>query len=103
MIDLNEVVEQNFSNPSVLGRLACFLRRNEPIAQRHHDHRELDVFWRHRDGHWRCTIFLNKGTDACLAQVDVHDDGTIRVEAYEPCSITISLGKELLCLTRLVK
>jgi hypothetical protein len=100
VIDLKQVVAQRIDDPGILGRLACHLRRNEPVAQRHHDGRELDVLWRERPGHWRCTIFLSKGSELCLAQIDLHDDGTVRVESHEPCSITIAPDEDLLCISR---
>lgn len=99
-LPLQQVVEQRIDDPGILGRLACHLRRSEPVAQRHHDGRVLEVLWRQRAGHWRCTVFLNKSTELCLAQVDLHDDGTVRIEAHEPCSVTISPADDLLCLTR---
>ncbi len=97
---LETIVQQRLDQPSVLGRLACPLRRDDLVAQQHHDGKLLDVVWRNRGDHWRCTIFLNKATDLALAQVDVHSDRSVRVEAWEPCSVTVSPGENLLVLTR---
>ncbi len=43
--ELLEVVEQRMTDPRVLGRLACNLRGNEPVHQRHHDDRSLSIAW----------------------------------------------------------
>jgi hypothetical protein len=32
--------------------------------------------------------------------VDIHRDGAVRVEAWEPCSITVDPKQDVLCLTR---
>jgi hypothetical protein len=46
-------------------------------------------------------VFLDVDTELCLAQIDLDDDdGTFRVEAFEPCSVTVSSKKGLFCLTR---
>jgi hypothetical protein len=97
---LETIVQQRLDYPSVLGRLACQLQRGDLVAQQHHDGKLLDIVWRNRGDHWRCTIFLDKATDLALAQVDIHTDGTIRVEAWEPCSVTVSPGEDSLVLTR---
>lgn len=99
--DLQAVVEQHLNAPRVLGRLATMLRENNLVAQRHHDGRELSVFWGNRGDYWRCTVFLGKATDLALLQLDLHEDGTFHVEMWEPCSITVSPHENLLCLTRL--
>ena len=97
---LKQIVEQGLNDPFILGRLACHLRRNEPVEQQHHDGRKLDVVWSGRGYGSRCTIFLSKGSEDCLAQFDLHDDGTVRVEAHEPCSITIDPKMDVVCLVR---
>lgn len=98
--ELKEIVEQGMDEPGILGRLACNLRNDDLVEQRHHDERKLDIVWRDTGTYWRCTIFLDEVTDLCLVQVDLHRDSTVRVEAYEPCSVTISPEDDLLCLTR---
>ena len=84
--ELKEIVEQQMDHPWTLGRLACNLRSHELVEQRHHDERKLHVLWRNTGDFWRCTIFLDEVTELCLVQVDLHDDSTVRVEAFEPCS-----------------
>ena len=101
--ELKEIVEQEMDDPFVLGRLANKLHRNDVVEQRHHDGRHLEVFWRDTGSFWRCTIFLDATTEMCLVQIDLHRDSTVRVEAWEPCSVTISLEDDLLCLTRFRK
>ena len=98
--ELKEIVEQQMDHPWTLGRLACNLRSHELVEQRHHDERKLHVLWRNTGDFWRCTIFLDEVTELCLVQVDLHDDSTVRVEAFEPCSITVSPQDNLLCVTR---
>lgn len=97
---LRQVVEQRLDEPGTLGRLACHLRRNDEVEQHHHDGRELEVYWRERAGHWRCTIFLDKTTEDCIAQIDLHEDGDTRVEIWEPCSVNISPENDFLVLHR---
>lgn len=97
---LRQVVEQRLDSPSTLGRLACHLRRNDEVEQQHHDDRKLHVYWRERPGHWRCTIFVNKDSDLCLAQIDIHEDGDVRIESWEPCSISVSPENDFLVLNR---
>jgi hypothetical protein len=98
--ELKEIVEQGMDEPGILGRLACNLHSDDLVEQRHHDKRRLSVLWRNTGEYWRCTIYLDEDTDLCLIQVDLHKDSTVRVEAYEPCSVTISPEDNLLCLTR---
>jgi hypothetical protein len=98
--ELKEIVEQKMNDPWILGRLACNLRDNDLVEQRHHDKRNLIVYWRETIEFWRCTIFLDEEEDLCLAQIDLCNDSTIRVEVFEPCSVTISPQDGLLCLTR---
>ena len=98
--ELVEIVEQRMDDPFILGRMVCNLRSNGLVEQRHHDNQKLEVFWRDTGGFWRCTVFLDERTDLCLAQIDLHDDSTVRIEAFQPCSITVSPEDGILCLTR---
>lgn len=100
---LRQIVEQRLDEPGVLGRLACHLRRDEPVEQQHHDGQKLQVYWRERAGHWRCTIFLDEKTDLCLTQFDLHDDGTVRVESWEPCSVTVDPKMDVICVVRFTR
>jgi hypothetical protein len=99
--ELKQLVKQGINEPFTLGRLACVLRDNDLVEQQHHDARTLVVFWRDAVDFCRCTIFLDEDTELCLAQVDLHKDSTVRMEMYEPCSITVSPSDNLLCLTRI--
>jgi hypothetical protein len=102
--ELTEIVRQGIDEPSTLGRLACNLKdRDGRAKQKHHDGRTLEVMWNERPDFWRCTIFLSAETDDCLAQVDIHNDSTVRVETWEPCSITIDPGEGILVLHRIRK
>jgi hypothetical protein len=101
--DLQGIVRKGLDDPSILGRLACFLYDDESVVQEHRDGRKLFVFWREQIGHWRCTIFNSEdveNNDTALAQVDIYADGTVRVEVWSPCSITVSPTEDVLSLTR---
>jgi hypothetical protein len=94
---LESIVAERVEHPSTLGRLATAIGRND---LRHHDHREFEVLWRQRPGHWQCTVFTAPESDEALVQADVHEDGTVRVEAWEPCSVTVDREAELLVIHR---
>ena len=98
--ELTEIVDQRMADPAVLGRLACNLRNNDPIEQRHHDNRQLSLIWHDQGDSWRCTIYPTEKPEHLIAQVEIHENTTVRVESYEPCRITISPEDDILCLTR---
>jgi hypothetical protein len=101
--DLNKIANQGFENdPYLLGRIVSRLRENDTFAQKHRDKRKFDLFWRNAGAYWRCTIFLSSTSEDALAQIDLHVDGTTRVELYEPCSVTIDPSENLLVLSRIV-
>lgn len=96
--ELNEVVEQRMADPAVVGRLACNLRSGE-MQQRHLDDKTLRMEWIDSGDSWRCVV-----TDAAggkrVAQVDIHENSTVRMEAYEPCRIAVCPEDGILTLTR---
>jgi hypothetical protein len=98
---LKEIVKQDFDDPYLLGRIVSRLRENDTFVQKHRDKRKFDLFWRNAGAYWRCTIFVSPESEDVLAQVDLHVDGTTRVESYEPCSITIDATENLLVLSRI--
>jgi hypothetical protein len=98
---LKEKVKQDFDDPYLLGRIVSRLRENDTFVQKHRDKRKFDLFWRNAGAYWRCTIFVSPESEDVLAQVDLHVDGTTRVESYEPCSITIDATENLLVLSRI--
>lgn len=100
-LPLDQIVDQHLDDPHVLGRLATYVGDDGRVAQKHKDGRELLVMWNQKPGHLRCTVFLDKTTDLCLVQVNVHDDGEVGVEAWEPCRVTVSRRDNLFLLTRL--
>lgn len=100
--ELSGIVEQRMDDPAIIGRLACNLRSDVAVSQNHRDGRNFEVSWRNAGGWWRCTVFFDKEDDRCLAQIDLHNDGTIRIELWEPCSVTVSPEDGILCLTRYV-
>lgn len=97
---LEQIIDQHRAEPGLVGSIACHLRRSEPVAQQHQDGREFDVLWSQKPGYARCTVFVAKGSENCIAQIDVHDDGTVRVEAHEPVSVTVDPGVNVLVLVR---
>jgi hypothetical protein len=99
---LKALVKQEFDNPYVLGVLACNLYDNEPVQQ-HKDGRELQIFWRDTGDFWRFTIFSAPESELCMAQVDLHKDRTVRFEAYEACSLTVSYEDGIAFLRRFSK
>ncbi|MBZ5698125.1 MAG: hypothetical protein LAN18_06210 [Acidobacteriia bacterium] len=96
---LKAIVRDGLDDPNVLGRIACKLRDDDSLVQAHNDGRDFRVGWGQHLGYLRCTIFVG-ATDDALAQIDIHDDGDVRVEAWEPLSVTISPSEDLICLTR---
>jgi len=96
---LDEIMREQLHYPHVLGRIASKLYDDHTLVQAHHDGRDFRMFWSQRLGSWRCTIFVGD-TDNALVQIEIHDDGDVRVEAWEPLSVTISLTENVLCLTR---
>jgi len=88
------------SDTAVIGRLACNLRNNDLVVQRHHDDRNLQVAWSDSGDFWRCTISSDQQAAHPLAQIDLHENATVRVEIFEPCRVTVSPEEGILCLTR---
>jgi hypothetical protein len=99
-LELNEIVAQRVDDPAVLGRLACNLRSNDPVEQRHHDGRQFDLVWRDSGDFWRCTISSQGNAGRRLAQVDLYENSTMRMDVFEPCRVTISPEEGFLCVTR---
>ncbi len=98
--ELQEIVEQRMSDAAVAGRLACNLHSDSQVEQRHHDERRFSVEWQELGGVWRCTIRPSDNVAKRLAQVDIHDNSTVRIDCFEPCRVTISREEGILCLTR---
>jgi len=98
-LELAEIAEQRMSDPSVLGRIACNLRSNELVEQRHRDERTFQVAWQDSGDFWRCTV-TDSAAARRLVQLDLHENGTIRVDVFESCRVTASPEEGILCLTR---
>jgi hypothetical protein len=98
--ELNEIVDQRLSDPSVLGRLVCNLRSSDEIHQRHNDPRKFAVRWQDCGDFWRCTVTDADAPALRLAQIDLHENATVRADVFEPCRVTISPEEGFLCLTR---
>ena len=98
--ELNEIANQRLDDPTVIGRLVCNLRSNDPLVQRHNDDQQFSVSWQDSGDFWRCTIFADNTPAHRLAQIDLHDNSTFRADLFEPGRITISPQEGILCLTR---
>jgi hypothetical protein len=96
---LEEIMREQLDYAHVLGRIACRLADDSSLVQAHHDGCDFRICWSQRFGHLRCIIFVGHTEDA-LAQIHIHDDGDVRVETWEPLSVTISVSEHVLCLTR---
>lgn len=99
-LELTEIVDQRMNDPAVLGRLACNLRRSDQVSQRHHDDRQFSVAWQDAGDFWRCTIAAEEDASRRLAQVEIHENSTVRIDVFEPCRVTVSPEEGLLCVTR---
>ena len=99
-LELAEIVDQRMADPTVIGRLACNLRNNDLVVQRHHDDKRLSIDWSDSGDFWRCTISSDESASHRLAQIDLHENATVRMEVFEPCRVTISPEEGILCLTR---
>ncbi len=99
--ELEAITEQFMEDPYVLGRIVSRLRKNGSTAQKHKDLKSFDLYWRDTGKYWRCTIFLSNESDDALAQIDLHADGTVRTELYEPGSITVDPAENLLVVVRI--
>jgi hypothetical protein len=99
-LELHAIVDQRMGDPAVVGRLACTLRREDAVEQRHHDGRRLNVVWHDSGDFWRCTVSFEGQAGHRLAQIDLHENGTVRADVFEPCRVTVSPDEGLLCLTR---
>ncbi len=97
--ELKEIVEQRPNDPAVVGRIASNLQGDGAVEQQHHDGVTFAVEWQDLGGYRRCTIASHEGSRR-LARIDVHENGTVRVEADQPLAVTVSQEDDLLCLTR---
>ena len=84
--ELQSLVEQNLESPFILGRIISRLRKDDAFVQKSKDGRSFDLFWRNVGPYWRCTIFLDEESEDALAQIDIHDDGTVRTELHDPAA-----------------
>jgi hypothetical protein len=99
-LELTEIVEQRMTDPAVLGRLVSNLRDSKSVEQRHNDGQEFRVSWQDSGDFWRCTVVAAKDAARLLVQVDLHENGTVRADVFEPCRVTVSPDEGFLCLTR---
>ncbi len=98
--ELLEIVNQRMDDPMVLGRLATNLFSEESAKQQNKDDLTLALSWQELGDLWRCTIWSDKESDTRIALIDIHENATTRIDAFEPCRVTISREEGILCLTR---
>jgi hypothetical protein len=70
------------------------------MQQRHNDTRTFVVRWQDCGDFWRCTVTDAENPARRLAQVDLHENSTVRADVFEPCRVTVSPEEGFLCLTR---
>jgi hypothetical protein len=97
--ELLEIANQRLEDPTVLGRLATNLFSEESAQQRSKDDRTLALTWQELGDLWRC-IVSDPASDKRIAQIDIHENATTRIDVFEPCRVTISRDEGILCLTR---
>jgi hypothetical protein len=108
--DLQKIVDEGF-DASASGRIAGVIGDAELVAQKHLDGRKFTFDWSRRWSgveYWRLIIFVgdfdlkSPKQAACdaLAQLDIHDDGAVRVQLFEQCSVTVDPRDKLFVLTR---
>lgn len=98
-LELNQIVEQRMDDPRVVGRIACNLRHSDSTVQRAHDGREFAVSWQDGGDYWRCLLSDRESGDR-LAQVDLHENQTVRIEVDAACRVTVSPEDGILSITR---
>ena len=97
--ELQEVVNQRVADPSVLGCLTCNLFSSKSLQQRNVDQRMFSMEWQSLGDIWRCTV-TSSPDEMRLAQIEIQDDTTTRIELFEPCQVTISREENILCIIR---
>jgi hypothetical protein len=98
-VELNQVVDQMMSNPKIEACIACELQCDEATERHRLDSRVLKADWREHADFWRCTITTQPTSGAAAAQIDLHDNGTVRTTVFLPCKLTISREEGFLCLS----
>ncbi len=98
-LELNQIVEQRMDDPRVVGRIACNLRESDSAVQRHHDGREFALSWQDSGGYWRCTL-SDRESGVRLAQVDLHENQTVRIEVDAACRVAVCPEDGILSVTR---
>jgi hypothetical protein len=97
--ELKEIADQRMSDPHVVGRVVCNLKNQDMVEQRHHDDRLFNVSWQDDGDYWRCTL-ADGASGKALAQVDIHENSTVRADLFEPGRVTVSPEDGILCVTR---
>ncbi len=98
-LELDEIIEQRMTDSRVVGRIACNLRDAHDVVQRHHDGATFSLAWQDAGDYWHC-IITNQANALRLMQVDLHENGTVRMETDEPCRVTVSPEDNILSVTR---
>jgi hypothetical protein len=96
--ELKEIVDQRMTDPHVTGRLVCNLK-SDAVEQKNNDGRLFKVLWQDDGDYWRCTL-TDSTSGKLMAQVDIHENSTVRADLFEPGRITVSPEEGILCVTR---
>ncbi len=101
-LELNEIVEHALNDARISGCIASNFREDLAAAERHRDGEKLSIRWHDRGDGRRCTIFAGEVQPYPLAQVDLGENASLRIETFAPCRVTVSQEEGFLCLSRCV-
>ncbi len=103
-LELSEIAEEKMCDPSVSGCIVSSFRADHTgdsvVEQRHRDGRTLALTWHDRGDFRRCIVLGGEALAQPVAQVDLCENQTVRMQIYEPCRVTISQEEGFLCLSR---
>ena len=99
-LELNEIVDQKMRDPQISGCIVSNVRGDRTTEQRHRDQSKLGIAWHDCGDFLRCTIMANDDLRRPVAQVDLQENATVRIETFQPCRVTISHEEGFLCLSR---
>ena len=98
--ELCEIVDKKMSDPSISGCIVSNFRGDLATEQRHRDGKKLRIAWHERGDFQRCVVLADEGLARPLAQMDLGENATVRIETYGPCRVIISHEEGFLCLSR---
>ncbi len=99
-LDLNEIVDLAMKDPRISGCIVSNLHGDQS-AERHRGQETLSLSWYDRGDCRRCTIVAEERSAKMVAQVDLGENATLRVDAFRPCRITVAHEEGFLSLVLL--